>query len=176
MKLEQSKDWYEIESKQKARQISDKSHLAVMSALPIELNELQIQAEFEYHATRQEDPKGKHSILIDAGAEWRDNTSDITRCFPTSGKFTAEHREIYETVLDMQNQALERMLYKPGGKWDPGWHTRFLLVHVLSMGIFKKEVFRGRNLLKEELLAFYPHRTRHMLGLDVHDVGGNPNL
>lgn len=174
------KDWYEIESIRKACQISDKSHLAVMSALPIELNELQIQAEFEYHATRQggrslgydpiccsgpacgtlhyvknsEDIKGKHSILIDAGAEWRQYTSDITRCFPTSGKFTTEHREVYETVLDMQNQAMERI--KPGAKWDDlhALTHKVLIKHFLSMGIFKKE-FSEDEIFKEELLALF---------------------
>nr|AAU09720.1 YFR006W [Saccharomyces cerevisiae] len=195
------KDWYEIESIRKACQISDKSHLAVMSALPIELNELQIQAEFEYHATRQggrslgydpiccsgpacgtlhyvknsEDIKGKHSILIDAGAEWRQYTGDITRCFPTSGKFTAEHREVYETVLDMQNQAMERI--KPGAKWDDlhALTHKVLIKHFLSMGIFKKEFSEDEIFKRRASCAFYPHGLGHMLGLDVHDVGGNPN-
>ncbi|CAI4038721.1 hypothetical protein SMKI_06G0670 [Saccharomyces mikatae IFO 1815] len=195
------KDWHEIECIRKACQISDNSHLAVMSALPIELNELQMQAEFEYHATRQggrslgydpiccsgpacgtlhyiknsEDIKGKHSILIDAGAEWRQYTSDITRCFPTSGKFTVEHREVYETVLDMQNQAMKQI--KPGAKWDDlhALTHKILIRHFLSMGIFKKEFSEDEIFKRRASCAFYPHGLGHMLGLDVHDVGGNPN-
>ncbi|CAI6488696.1 AIS_HP2_G0016230.mRNA.1.CDS.1 [Saccharomyces cerevisiae] len=195
------KDWYEIETIRKACQISDKSHLAVMSALPIELNELQLQAEFEYHATRQggrslgydpiccsgpacgtlhyvknsEDIKGKHSILIDAGAEWKQYTSDITRCFPTSGKFTKEHREAYETVLDMQDQAMRQI--KPGANWDDlhALTHKVLIKHFLRMGIFKKEFSEDEIFKRRASCAFYPHGLGHMLGLDVHDVGGNPN-
>ncbi|CCE66203.1 hypothetical protein TPHA_0P00450 [Tetrapisispora phaffii CBS 4417] len=195
------KDWYEIEIIRRACEISDKSHLAVMSALPIELNELHIQAEFKYHATRQggrtlgydpiccsgpacgtlhyikndEDVHGKVSTLIDCGAEWRGYTSDVTRCFPLSGKFTKEHRDIYETVLDMQSQAME--LIKPGAEWDDLHFLthRVLIQHFLKLGIFKKE-FSEEELIKRRVsAAFYPHGLGHMLGIDVHDVAGNAN-
>ncbi|QLL31748.1 hypothetical protein HG536_0B06140 [Torulaspora globosa] len=195
------KDWYEIETIRKACEISDNSHLAVMRALPIELSEIQIQAEFSYHATRQgaralgydpiccsgpacgtlhyvknsEKLAGKSSVLIDAGAEWRNYTSDVTRCFPISGKFTREHREIYETVRDMQNQVMKKI--KPGAHWE-SLHIlshKILIRNLLKLGIFKKRFSEEEILQRRASCAFYPHGLGHLMGLDVHDVGGKPN-
>lgn len=195
------KDWYEIEILKKAAAISDTCHLAVMSALPIELNELQIEAEFSYHATRQgarsmgydpiccsgpacgtlhyiknsEDLDNKASVLIDAGAEWRNYTSDVTRCFPISGKFTKEHREIYDAVLDVQTRVMERI--KPGAHWED-LHIlshKVLIKHLLKLGIFKKEFSEEEIFERRASVGFYPHGLGHLMGLDVHDVGGRPN-
>lgn len=195
------KDWYEIETIRKACEISDNSHLAVMRALPKELSELQIQAEFSYHATRQgaralgydpiccsgpacgtlhyvknsEKLAGKASVLIDAGAEWRNYTSDVTRCFPISGKFTKEHREIYEAVRDMQSQVMKEI--KPGTHWE-SLHMlshRVLIKNLLKLGIFKKQFSEEEIFQRRASCAFYPHGLGHLMGLDVHDVGGKPN-
>lgn len=44
-------------------------------------------------------------LLIDAGCEWNNYASDITRTMPVGngGKFTPEARAIYELVLEMQS-------------------------------------------------------------------------
>lgn len=41
-------------------------------------------------------------FVLDAGAEYRNYTADITRSFPASGTFTKQQREIYQIVLDAQ--------------------------------------------------------------------------
>lgn len=195
------KDWYEIELIRKACDISDKCHLAVMQALPIELNEVQIQAEFSYHATRQgaralgydpiccsgpacgtlhyvknsEDLANKASVLIDAGAEWKNYTSDVTRCFPISGKFTKEHREIYEAVLDVQSQVMKKI--RPGANWED-LHVlshKVLIKNLRKLGIFKNTFSEEEIFERRASCGFYPHGLGHLLGLDVHDVGGYPN-
>lgn len=195
------KDWYEIAMIQKACEISDNSHLAVMSHLPIELTELQVQAEFAYHATRQggkslgydpiccsgpacgtlhyvknsESLEKKESFLIDAGAEWNCYTSDVTRCFPISGKFTKEHREIYNAVLDMQTQVMERI--KPGAQWED-LHLlshKVLIKHLRNIGIFKQQFSEDEIFERKVSCGFYPHGLGHMLGLDVHDTAGHAN-
>lgn len=195
------KDEYEIETLRHVAHISDINHMAVMSALPIERNELQVQAEFEYHSMRQgakslgydpiccsgpacgtlhyvkndQDIENKHSVLIDAGSEWNNYTSDVTRCFPIDGKFTKEHRAIYETVLDMQSTTMKLM--RPGASWEK-LHLlshRILINHLLELGIFKKEFPVDEILESRVSCAFYPHGLGHSMGLDVHDVGGQPN-
>lgn len=195
------KDSFEIETIRKACDISDKCHLAVMKALPIELNEVEIQAEFSYHAIRQgartmgydpiccsgpacgtlhyvknsESLENKISVLIDAGSEWRNYTSDVTRCFPISGKFTKEHREIYEAVLDMQTQVMGKI--KPGALWED-LHLlshKVLIKHLRELGIFKKEFSEDEIFERRTSCGFYPHGLGHLMGLDVHDVGGRPN-
>ncbi|SCU78738.1 LADA_0A07250g1_1 [Lachancea dasiensis] len=195
------KDWYEIQLLRRAAEITDKCHLAVMSALPIEKNEGHMHAEFTYHAIRQGsknqgyDPiccsgtscstlhyvknddsmENKHSVLIDAGAEWGNYTADVTRCFPINGKFTKEHREIYDAVLDMQTQVMAEM--KPGAEWDE-LHLlahRILIKHFLRLGIFRS-TFSEEDILKRRAsLCFFPHGLGHLLGMDTHDVGGRAN-
>ena len=157
------KDWYEIELLRKACQVTDTCHLAVMSALPIEKTEGHIHAEFTYHALRQffsfqgydpiccsgpscstlhyvdndADMAGKHSVLIDAGAEWECYTADVTRCFPISGKWTKEHRDIYDAVLDMHQNAMSQI--KDGASWEEIHLSahKVLIKHLLKLGIFQ---------------------------------------
>lgn len=195
------KDWYEIQLLRRAAEITDNCHLAVMSALPIEQNEGHIHAEFTYHAIRQgskyqgydpiccsgpncstlhyvkndDDIEHKHSVLIDAGAEWENYTADVTRCFPINGSFTKEHREIYEAVLDMQTQVMEKI--KPGVHWDT-LHLlahRILIRNFLGLGIFKREFAEEDIFKRRASVCFFPHGLGHLLGLDTHDVGGRPN-
>jgi hypothetical protein len=67
-------------------------------------------------------------VLIDAGAEFRCYTADITRTFPAAGRFSAAQRDVYEAVLATQLHALD--LIKPGEcgwgakrqqQWEPVW-------------------------------------------------------
>lgn len=193
------KDDFEISLMKRASKISDTSHLAVMSALPIETNEGHMHAEFMYHSMRQgskfqsydpiccsgpncgtlhyvkndDDMSHKNSVLIDAGAEWSCYASDVTRCFPINGEWTKEHREIYDAVLDMQTQTME--LIKDGAHWDE-LHIlahRILIDRFLELGIFKgdkEEIFKSKV-----SVSFFPHGLGHLLGMDTHDVGGRPN-
>ena len=196
------KDQYEIETIKYVSKITDNCHFAVMSALPIEINELQIEAEFSYHAKRQgartlgydpiccsgpacgtlhyvknsESLDKKESTLIDAGAEWMNYVTDVTRCFPINGTFTKEHRQIYEAVRDMQQQTMNLM--KPGIKWED-LHImshKILIKHLIKIGILKGNEFTEQEIFDSRVsCAFYPHGLGHLMGLDVHDVGGYPN-
>ncbi|KAG8713598.1 hypothetical protein FRC08_013064 [Ceratobasidium sp. 394] len=109
-------------------------------------------------------------LLLDAGCEWRNYASDITRTTPVGngGKFTPEARAIYELVLKMQNEAIESL--KPGLHWD----TVHLRCHqTLVNGFLRLGIFKGdaTAILDSEISsAFYPHGVGHSLGLDVHDV------
>lgn len=195
-----TKDAFEIGLMRKAAAISDKLHLAVMLAMPITANEGHLHAEFIYHSMRQGskfqlyDPiccAGPHAstlhyvandgeittqelVLIDAGAEWHNYASDVTRCFPINGKFSKEHREVYETVLDMQAQTMALM--KPGTHWD-SLHLlahKICAEHLLAMGVLKG-VSAEEAVAKNLTVGFFPHGLGHLLGLDTHDVGGRPN-
>lgn len=194
------KDEFEIQLMKHAAKITDNCHLAVMSALPIEKNETHLHAEFVYHSIRQgskfqsydpiccsgpscgtlhyvknDDPMdGKTSVLIDAGAEWKCYASDVTRCFPITGKFSEEHLNIYNAVLDMQENVFQNI--KAGVHWDDLHFLshRILIKHFIKLGLFK-------NGTEEEIFDsnvsvwFYPHGLGHLLGMDTHDVGGYPN-
>lgn len=194
------KDDFEIGLMKHAAKITDNCHLAVMSALPIETNETHLHAEFVYHSIRQgskfqsydpiccsgpscgtlhyvknDDPMdGKTSVLIDAGAEWKCYASDVTRCFPISGKFSKEHLAIYNAVRDMQAQVIDKI--KPGVNWEDLHFLshKILIKYFLELGLFhngtEEEIFNSKV-----SVWFYPHGLGHLLGMDTHDVGGYPN-
>jgi len=111
-------------------------------------------------------------FLNDSGAEYHGYSSDITCTYPVNGRFTPEQRDVYQAVLS-SNQAVQAAM-KPGVPW-PDLHrlsVRVITEHLRDMGLVKGSV--------DELLAahvpalFMPHGLGHLLGLDVHDVGGYP--
>lgn len=108
-------------------------------------------------------------LLIDAGAEYENYASDVTRTFPVNGRFSAVQREVYEVVREAQIAAIKKV--RPGNHWnDP--HSE--AVKVLTRGLVNLGLLKGRpaKLIKDEdYRQFYMHRTGHWLGLDVHDVG-----
>ena len=118
-------------------------------------------------------------VLIDAGAEYRGYAADITRTFPANGRFTREQRALHGLVLAAQAAALEKA--RPGVPYEAGHNAA---VEVLTEGLLELGLLRGRlkKLIAENAYKrFYPHKSGHWLGLDVHDVGdyridGEPRL
>jgi Xaa-Pro aminopeptidase len=123
------------------------------------------------HWTRNDgEVKKGELLLLDAGVEAHSlYTADITRTLPVSGKFSREQREIYELVLEAQDQAIAAV--KPGNDFlEPNRVAMRVLAHGLHrLGILKAE---PEEALKDEH-QFYKryslHNVSHMLGLDVHD-------
>jgi Xaa-Pro dipeptidase len=117
--------------------------------------------------------KKKLNVLLDAAGEYRAYCADVTRTFPLSGKFSPESREIYDIVLEMQNDSLA--LLKEGVSWE---HVHTTAHRVAIKGLLKLGILRGSE---EELFekrissAFFPHGLGHYLGMDTHDTGGHPN-
>jgi len=109
-------------------------------------------------------------VLVDAGAEHRCFTADITRTFPADGRFSGLARDVYQTVLDMQELALASI--EPGGDWSDlnDAVAALMFQRLKDIGVI------GRGVSEEELLQakaqrlFMPHNLGHHLGLDVHDV------
>ncbi|KAK4705387.1 Xaa-Pro dipeptidase, partial [Phenoliferia sp. Uapishka_3] len=122
-------------------------------------------------------------MLVDAGAEYNNYAGDVTRCIPigNGGKFTKECREIYEVVLQMQEAAFK--IIKAGTSYEDVQH---LMHNVATRGLLKLGIFVPGSVKgsEDEIIAaiiasglstaFYPHGVGHLLGLDVHDVGGLP--
>lgn len=108
-------------------------------------------------------------LLIDAGAEVECYASDITRTFPVNGRFTREQRALYEIVLAAQLAAIAEV--RPGRPWTA---THEAAVGVITQGLCDLGLLRESPREAVESGAykrFFPHKTGHWLGLDVHDVG-----
>ncbi len=109
-------------------------------------------------------------VLLDAGAEEAASgyCSDVTRSWPSDGQFSAEAKDIYQLVLNAQQQAIDAV--KPG--------MRFRALHqlscrVLTDGLVQLGLLNGSvdDLVEQGAHAlFFPHGLGHHIGLDVHDM------
>jgi Xaa-Pro aminopeptidase len=89
--------------------------------------------------------------VIDFGPDYRYYSSDITRTFPLSGRFTEEQAKVYQIVLDAQKAAIEKI--KPGGTFD-------------TLNETVREVLDRKDFAK-----FLIHGVSHYIGMSTHDVG-----
>ena len=118
-------------------------------------------------------PLGNGDVFLnDSGAEYHGYASDITCSFPVNGRFSGDQRAIYDAVL-AANLAVQRAM-KPGVTW-PQMHRlaeRVVAERLLALGLLRGSL---EELLGNHVPAlFMPHGLGHLIGLDVHDVGGYP--
>lgn len=192
MRLFKSRD--ELKLMRHAAEISVRAHEAAMRAVRPGVHEYTLQAELErvFRAADAEPSYGSivgaganacvlhyrannapvrdnDLVLIDAGAEYRGYAADITRTFPANGRFTQEQRALHDLVHAAQAAALAQA--RPGVCYEAGHDAA---VETLTEGLLQLGLLKGKA---EKLIAdgsykrFYPHKSGHWLGLDVHDVG-----
>lgn len=111
-------------------------------------------------------------VLMDFGAEYANYASDLTRCFPVSGRFTSRQRSVYNSVLRVMRQASK--LLKPGvllAEYEKRV-GKLMEKELYELGLLSiKEIKNDKHGLAYK--KYYMHGTSHHLGLDVHDVS-NP--
>ncbi len=174
--------------------ISALAHQRVMRAVRPGLSENQIEAELLYvfrshNAAAAYEPTvaaGKNActlhyrggksplqagdlLLIDAGCEIACYASDITRTMPISGRFSPAQRDLYEVVLSAQEAGIAAA--KPGNSWR-AIHDAAL--REIVRGLIALKLLKGsldKALAANSYKTYFPHKTGHWLGLDVHDVG-----
>ena len=189
------KDTDELQTMQRAADISAQAHQRAMQTVQPDMYEYEIEAEllYTFHRHGAQAPaytsivagggnacvlhyvennaqlRSGDLLLIDAGCELNGYASDITRTFPVNGHFSSAQKDVYQLVLAAQAAALEQV--KSGNHWnDP--HQAAL--GVLARGFIDLGLCRGSVdavLESEDYKRFYMHRTGHWLGMDVHDVG-----
>lgn len=109
-------------------------------------------------------------LLIDAGVEVNSlYTADITRTFPTNGKFTDLQRKLYQCVLDAQQAGFEAA--KPGVTYSEIHHAcmRVLAEHLYDWGILPVSVEESLSPNGQQHRRWHACGVAHHLGLDVHD-------
>jgi Xaa-Pro dipeptidase len=124
-------------------------------------------AVLHYQVLEKAPPAAHHSLLIDAGAEFAGYASDITR--------TYSHRDSDFTALIGKMDRMQQSLcaaVKPG----VDWREIHLQTHRLLAGVLREADITTCS--AEEAVdsattsVFLPHGIGHLLGLEVHDVGG----
>ena len=93
-------------------------------------------------------------VMMDYGCDYNYYTSDITRTWPVSGKFSEADEKMYRCILEARNAILDAM--KPGVTLDS--------LRAVSQRVYEKHGFGDRALSWNNYLG-------HFVGLSVHDPG-----
>jgi Xaa-Pro aminopeptidase len=103
-------------------------------------------------------------LLVDAAANYKGQTGDITRTYPASGRFTPPQREIYELVLAAQDAGMKAARLG----------ARTLDIERAAEAVVKEGLLE-LNLITDatgpQFRTWYTHGICHWIGMDVHDVG-----
>jgi Xaa-Pro aminopeptidase len=166
-------------------QLSCRAHVRAMKTLKPGLNEKEIQKIYEEEFKKEETPSGYGYIcgsgingcvlhysannkeieadtlmVNDCGAAYKGYVADVTRTFPTSGKFSKEQAEKYQLVRDAQ-KAAEKIL-------KPGVTLREL--HAAAAKVFE-DSGHTKWAFSHSKDGSVKHGLGHFVGLYVHDSG-----
>jgi Xaa-Pro dipeptidase len=124
-------------------------------------------AVLHYQVLEKQPPAQRHSLLIDAGAEFGGYASDITR--------THSLRDPDFTALIRRMDEMQQSLCA-GIRAGVDWRDVHLRAHQLTGALLRDADITTCG--ADEAVAtgvssvFLPHGIGHLLGLEVHDVGG----
>ena len=109
-------------------------------------------------------------LLVDAGVEVDSlYTADITRTFPTNGKFTDFQKRLYQAVLDSQQAGFEAA--EPGATYSDIHHAcmRVIAERLHDWGLLPVSVEESLSPQGQQHRRWLACGVAHHLGLDVHD-------
>jgi Xaa-Pro dipeptidase len=184
---------YELECLREANRLGARGHRAAAQAFGAGASEFEIELAFlqacglreqelpynpiialnaggavlHYQLLEKQSPAERLSMLIDAGAESGGYASDITRTY------AARDADFAELIgkMDRMQQALCAQI-RPG----IDWRDVHLSAHQLTAGVLREaDIIRcsaAEAVASGVTSVFLPHGIGHLLGLEVHDVGG----
>lgn len=103
-------------------------------------------------------------LLVDAACNYAYMSGDITRTYPVSGAFSPAQKEIYQLVLQAQEEGMKAA--KPGSSLQE-IHQK--TVDVIKAGLLKIGLITDTG--GDQYKMWYTHGASHYIGIDVHDVG-----
>ena len=124
-----------------------------------------------HYIENQSECKDGEVILMDVGAEYGNYASDMTRCVPVSGRFTARQKAVYNSVYSVMQDAMK--LLKPGVSLHE-YHKEvgeLMTKQLLDLKLIDKHDVEKQNPAWPAYKKYFMHGTSHFIGLDVHDVG-----
>jgi Xaa-Pro aminopeptidase len=106
-----------------------------------------------HYSANNRQMKAGELVYMDYGADYEYYTSDITRTWPVSGRFTPEQEKMYRCILEVRDSVIAAM--KPG-------------VTVPNLKNIAEEVYKKHGFHKEFLAI--GRYVGHTVGISVHDV------
>tara|TARA_B100001094_G_scaffold332855_1_gene406890 strand:- start:8209 stop:9534 length:1326 start_codon:yes stop_codon:yes gene_type:complete len=188
---------YEIACLREASQVAVQGHLAIEDAVKnspeflseFELNAIYLQATqqeesqlpyraiiaqndhaavLHYQNRMRQRPQKAYSLLIDAGVDCYGYASDISRTYAYENNMFAE---MIESMDQYQKQIITEI--KQGSSYAD-LHQRSCVFIAQVLKDFKLALGSVEQLIEQGIVgAFFPHGLGHLLGLQVHDVGGS---
>lgn len=188
-----TKTEYELACMRKSNEIAVKGHIAAKNAFYNGGSEFEIQQQYlmatnqgenevpysnivalnqnasilHYTKLEHQSPQPRRSFLIDAGANFFGYASDITRTY------AFEKNTFSELIQAMDRAQLEIIdMMRPGVKYvDLHLATHQKVAQMLID--FDLATGESEGLIEQGITSvFFPHGLGHMLGLQVHDMGG----
>ena len=108
---------------------------------------------------------------MDVAAEYGNYSSDLTRTFPVSGRFTKRQRAVYDAVLRVKKEATKLLV--PGTIWND-FHVEvgeLMTSELLGLGLIDKVDVAHQDPNRPAYKKYFMHGTAHHIGLDTHDYG-----
>jgi Xaa-Pro dipeptidase len=188
-----AKSAYELECLREANRLGVRGHEAALQAFRAGASEFDIEMAFlrgcgqremevpycpivalneggavlHYQVLQRQAPAERHSLLIDAGAEFSGYASDITRTYSWQDP---DFAALIRSMDEMQQKLCA------GVRAGVDWRDVHLRAHQLTATLLRQADITTCN--ADEAVAtgvssvFLPHGIGHLLGLEVHDVGG----
>jgi Xaa-Pro aminopeptidase len=196
-RLRSVKDQIELDLLQKACDITEKGFRRILGFVKPEVWEYNIEAEFMHeflnnrskgfsytpivgsgnnanvlhYIENNQQCKAGDLILIDAGAEYANYASDMTRTIPVSGKYNDRQKAVYNAVNRVKNDATKMLV--PGTLWEQ-YHVevgKLMTSELLGLGLLDKADVQNENPDWPAYKKYFMHGTSHHMGLDTHDYG-----
>lgn len=196
-RLRSVKDQVEIDLIQNACDITEKAFRRILGFVKPGVWEYQLEAEFMHeflnnrskgfaytpiiasgnnanvlhYIQNNQQCKAGDLILIDAGAEYANYSSDMSRTIPVSGKFSARQKEVYNAVNRVKDEATKMLV--PGTFWAE-YHKevgKLMTSELLGLKLIDKTDVKNEDPEWPAYKKYFMHGTSHHIGLDTHDYG-----
>ncbi|MCJ1291285.1 hypothetical protein MMC34_002828 [Xylographa carneopallida] len=118
------------------------------------------------HYVRNDDVLRNGSlVLVDAGGEYGNYITDITRTFPPSSKFSKSQADLYNAILGVQRTCVSLCRASANMTLDK---LHEIAERALKVGLADL----GFDMSGNAMEVLFPHHLSHYIGLDVHDTPG----
>ncbi|KAI4211542.1 MAG: hypothetical protein LQ351_005718 [Letrouitia transgressa] len=120
----------------------------------------------QIHYVRNDDVLSESSlVLADAGGEYGNYITDITRTWPISGAFSDPEKDLYNALLTTQRTCISLCRASASNSLDK--------LHEIAENLLQDSLSQlGFNMSGNALETLFPHHLGHYIGLDVHDTPG----
>ena len=134
----------------------------------IALNENAATLHYSHHLRQRHDTTKIWSFLIDAGGSYNGYASDITRTY------SAKKDEFHELIeaMDAMQLGLVEMIRPNVNYPDVHFAAHRGVAQILARFDFTRDIDADGIVERRISSTFLPHGVGHLLGLQVHDVGG----